>query len=63
MTTESTNQINTIFKWLLWVSISISSFLVANTYNKVDAKMEKIIDKMEAVDARLIRVEYELKLK
>ncbi len=63
MSTEQRSQINDIAKWVLWGSLSISSFLVAKTYNSVDSKMEKIIEKVEKVESRLIRVEYELKLK
>lgn len=63
MSIEQRHQINDIAKWVLWASISVSSFLIANTYQKVDAKMDKTYDKIESIESRLIRVEYELKLK
>jgi hypothetical protein len=70
MSVEHRHQINDIAKWILWASISVSSFLIANTYQKVEAKMDKTEDKIdktyekvEAIEARMIRVEYELKLK
>lgn len=63
MSTEQRNQFNDIAKWILWISLSISSFLIANTYNKVDEKMNRISEKMESMEARIIRIEYEVKLK
>lgn len=63
MSIEQRSQITDIAKWVLWLSISVSSFLIANTYQKVDSKMDKLSEKAEAIEARLIRVEYELKLK
>lgn len=63
MSLDQRNQITDVLKWVLWGSISISSFLVANTYNNVETKIDKTYDKLESIEARMIRVEYELKLK
>jgi len=63
MSLDQRNQITDVLKWILWGSLSISSFLVASTYNKVEAKIDKTYEKLESIESRMIRVEYELKLK
>lgn len=52
-----------VFKIAMWVSISICSFLLVNTYHEVREDIKDIHDKIENIEARTIRIEYELKLK
>jgi hypothetical protein len=81
MSSEKRAQINDVLKWILWASISVSSFLFASAYNRVesrldetdkkielqmdktDGKIDKTYEKVQAIESRMIRVEYELKLK
>lgn len=52
-----------VFKIAMWVSISISSFLLVATYNNVREDIKEIHEKIDNIEARTIRMEYELKLK
>ncbi len=63
MSAEQSRQITDVFKWVAYGAIAISSFIVSNTYANMSSKMDKLFEKAEQIDARLIRVEYELKLK
>lgn len=63
MSTQQRDQITDIFKWVLWGSLSVSSFLVANTYRDTQSEIKTISEKLQSVEARIIRLEYELKLK
>ena len=63
MSAEQSRQITDVFKWVAYVAITISSFIISNTYTKMDNKMDKLFEQAEQINARLIRVEYELKLK
>lgn len=81
MSNEKRAQLNDYFKWIFWASISVSSFFMANAYNRVEKrfdetdkkiedqmdkaerKMDKTYEKVQAVESRVIRIEYELKLK
>ncbi len=63
MSAEQGKSITEIFKWVAYGSIAIASFLASNTYSNVISKMDKQYEKLEMIDSRLIRVEYELKLR
>lgn len=63
MSIEQSKQITDVFKWIAYGAIAISSFIISNTYINMSNKMDKLFEKAESIDSRLIRVEYELKLK
>jgi hypothetical protein len=64
MSTEDKGKIATdVFKVVMYISLSISSFLLVSNYNNAIQKLDKISDKIEQIEVRVIRVEYELKLK
>ncbi len=64
MSTEDRGKIATdVFKVVMYISLSISSFLLVSNYNNAIEKLDKISDKIEQIEVRMIRVEYELKLK
>lgn len=70
MSIEQREQVRDIMKWILYGSVSISSFLIANTYRdnhesmkETQASLKEIASKVQSIEARIIRIEYELKLK
>lgn len=46
-------------KGIVWVALLIAGFLAVDKLSSIDRKLEKLED----IETRLIRVEYELKLK
>ncbi len=81
MSVEQRRQVTEAIKVVVWVIIGICSFLMKETYQeqqrklqkigdeqeqnvqKIGAQLEKIDNKVESIESRLIRTEYELKLK
>jgi hypothetical protein len=74
MSIEQRKQIWDLVKMLIGISLAISSFVIADTYKSTRDQLEQISNKIDNVEAqqsenlhkmegRLIRIEYELKLK
>jgi len=59
MSVETRKEILDGVKGIVWVALVVAGFLAVDKLNTIDKKL----DKMEFLDARLIRVEYELKLR
>lgn len=70
MSTEQRKGMVDIFKILMFISLSISGFLIASKYNEQTEKFDEqheeiklIRSDLRSIEARTIRIEYELKLK
>lgn len=74
MSTEQRKGVVDIFKILMFISLSISGFLIAKKYDEqhedikamrseVKEDIKNISDKIQNIESRTIRMEYELKLK
>ena len=59
MGAETRKEIVDIAKVFMWVSVSLAGFFAANKLTQIDSKLEKL----DAIEMRVIRIEYELKLK
>lgn len=63
MSIDQARQVTEIMKIVMYIAVSIASFLMVSTYNSASDKLDSIDDKIDSVEKRLIRVEYEMKLK
>lgn len=63
MSVEQRNLVGYVFKLIMYLSLSISGFLIADSYNSVKADVREIKTNVENIEHRVIRMEYELKLK
>jgi len=59
MSIEQRKEFMDVLKVLMWVAISLSGFFAANKLTLIDHKLEKL----DTIEMRVIRMEYELKLK
>jgi len=59
MSLETRKEILDGIKGIAWIALVVSGFLAVDKLSTIDKKLEKL----EYIEARLIRVEYELKLK
>lgn len=50
-------------KMIVGISLAISSFLIADTYREQKDASHQIIEQLHNIETRVIRIEYELKLK
>jgi len=56
---EARKEILDGIKGVAWIAMVVSGFLAVDKLSNIDKKLEKL----DYIEARLIRVEYELKLK
>lgn len=63
MSAEQSKQITDIFKWLAYGAVMICCFILSSTYLEVKENIQNISDKVQSIESRVIRMEYELKLK
>lgn len=59
MSIEQRKEILDGIKSVAWIALVVVGFFAASKLNEIDHKLEKL----EYIEMRLIRVEYELKLK
>jgi len=63
MSAEHSRQITDIFKWLAYGAVMICCFILSSTYLEVRENIKSIQEKTQSIESRVIRMEYELKLK
>lgn len=63
MSTTQSQQITDIFKWLAYGAVMICCFILSSTYLEVRENIKSIQEKVQSIESRVIRMEYELKLK
>jgi hypothetical protein len=59
MSIETRKEILDGVKGVVWIALVVAGFLAVDKLNTIDKKL----DKLDYIETRLIRVEYELKLK
>ena len=63
MSFEQKENITLVMKWILYGSLSIASFLMVSSYNEVRADIKEINQSTQSLKEKIIRIEYELKLR
>ncbi len=63
MSVEQRNLMAYVFKMVMYLSLSISGFLIVDSYNSVKSDVRDIKTNVENINHRVIRIEYELKLR
>jgi len=63
MSAQQSQQITDIFKWLAYGAVMICCFILSSTYLEVKENIKSIQEKTQSIESRVIRMEYELKLK
>lgn len=60
---ETQKEISRLGKFVLWSMVSIIGFFLVTTYNENKESLKEISKQLNSIETRVIRMEYELKLK
>jgi K+-transporting ATPase A subunit len=63
MSIEQKKEIFDVIKVILYMVMGVCGFLMVDVYRTQSSKIDTILNKIEQVESRVIRMEYELKLK
>jgi len=63
MEIEKRKDVLDVMKVLLYMAMGVCGFLLVDVYRNQTVKVDLMLNKMEQIESRIIRMEYELKLK
>jgi hypothetical protein len=63
MSLEQREIVGDVTKWIMRIGITLCSFLLYSTYSEVKTDLHEIKTSVQTLESRMIRIEYELKLK
>ena len=63
MSLQQREFVGDVTKWIMRIGITLCSFLLYSTYSDVKTDLHEIKNSVQNLESRMIRIEYELKLK